>query len=242
MRVQLLKFSQVTMLSLVILKPAFLIGAEKASKDDASSSKSLSEEMDKLTGGSTSEKFYVVQDRQSGSSGVFDISVGGGINTNSDVNLKSTETIGKLKYHAGDRFFISAAHSQVKNQFNVSATRRIDEDGIYPNVGFVKSRSDLAVGFNLIYGKARLTKDSVFYFDQYIALGGGVVEQSNTRETVKTPVMTGDLGVSFWFGRRVSLGLGAKNYRFKETRIASEGIANHVVGYATVGALLGGAG
>ena len=206
------------------------------------SSKSLTDQMGQLSGGSNTEKFYVVQDRQSGNAGVFDLAVGGGTNTNSDVNIQSSESILRLNYHATDRVFVSLAGSQVKNRLNRSAQRRIDDDGIYPDVGFVKSRADLSLGYNLIYGKARVSKDAVFYFDQYVAIGAGTVEQTNTRDTARTPAIVGDVGASFWFGRRVSLGLGAKAYRFKEMRIASEGIANHVIGYANVGVLMGGAG
>jgi outer membrane beta-barrel protein len=208
----------------------------------ADSSKSLTDQMSQLSGGSNTEKFYVVQDRQSGNAGVFDLAVGAGFNTNSDVNIQSTESQLRLKFHPTNRLFVSLAGSQVKNKLNRSAQRRIDDDGIYPDVGFVKSRADFSLGYNLIYGKARVSKDSVFYFDQYVALGGGTVEQTNTRDTARTPAIVGDVGASFWFGRRVSFAIGAKAYRFKEIRIASEGIANHVVGYANVGVLMGGAG
>ena len=68
------------------------------------------------------------------------------------------------------------------------------------------------------------------------------MNQTNTRKEVKTPAGVVDVGASFWFGRTVSLALGGKAYRFKETRLASEGVANHIVAYANLGVLLGGAG
>ena len=203
---------------------------------------SLIDQMQQLSGGSNSEKFYVVQPRRSGNAGVFDIAGGVGYNANSDVNVRSSEAMARVSYHATDNWFLSLAGSQVRNQFSLSAQRRISDDGVYPDVGFVKSRYDATVGYNLIYGKARVSKDSVFYFDQYIALGAGQIEQSNTRETSKTPAMVADIGATFWFAQRVSLAIGAKTYRFKETRIASDGIANHVIAYGNIGMLLGGAG
>jgi outer membrane beta-barrel protein len=206
------------------------------------SSKSLADQMNLLSGGTNAEKTYAVHEQRSGNVGVYDIAAGAGVNTTGDVNLRSTDAMVRLKYHATNHLFVSLGHSQVKNQFNLSAKRRIDEDRVYPNVGFVTSRNDLSLGYNLIYGKARLTKDAMFYFDQYAALGAGMIGQTNTRENLMTPAMVADLGVSFWFGGRVSLAVGAKGYRFKEIRIASSGMTNHVIGYANLGMLVGGAG
>lgn len=208
----------------------------------SSSSRSLADQVEQLSGGSTGEKFYVVHSQRSGNVGVYDLAVGAGVNTTGDVNIQSTDTMIRAKYHANNHMFVSLAASQVKNQFNASAQRRISEDQIFPDVGFVTSRSDLSFGYNLIYGKARLTKDAVFYFDQYVALGAGLIDQTDTRNSVVTPAMVADLGISFWFGGRVSLAVGAKTYRFQETRIASRGTANHVIGYGNLGMLLGGAG
>lgn len=202
----------------------------------------LADQMDQLSGGSNREKFYVVQSQKSGNVGVYDLAIGAGVNATGDVNVKSTDTIFRAKYHASNRFFVSLASNQVKNQFNVSAQRRITEDHIYPDVGFVTARNDLSFGYNLIYGKARFTKDTVFFFDQYASLGVGLIEQTDTRHSYVTPAIVGDLGISFWFARRVSLAVGGKTYRFHETRIATSSGANHVIGYANVGVLLGGAG
>jgi outer membrane beta-barrel protein len=202
----------------------------------------LADQMEQLSGGSNREKFYVVQSQKSGNAGVYDLAIGAGVNSTGDVNVKSTDTIFRAKYHANNHFFVSLASSQVKNEFNESAKRRISEDGIFPDVGFVTSRNDLSFGYNLIYGKARFTKDTVFFFDQYASLGVGFIEQTDTRRSSVTPALVGDLGISFWFARRVSLAVGGKTYRFRETRIATSSTANHVIGYANLGMLLGGAG
>ena len=164
------------------------------------------------------------------------------MNATGDVNVRSTESIFRAKYHSNNHLFVALSTSQVRNQFNLSAQRRITEDGIYPDVGFVTGRSDLSFGRNFIYGKARITKDAVFFFDQYASIGAGFIEQTDTRTSVVTPALVGDLGVSFWFGGRVSLAVGAKSYLFHETRIASGSNENHVIGYGNLGMLLGGAG
>jgi outer membrane beta-barrel protein len=207
-----------------------------------SASSELTNQIQKLSGEAVSERFYVVQPRQSGTAGVFDLSAGGGSNLNSNVNVRSSEMGLRASYHASDRLFFSLGYSQVKNKFSESALRRIREDGIYPDVGFVKSRLDAGLGLNLIYGKARLTKDSVFYFNQYVSLGYGQIQQTDTITTVTTPAAVADVGVSCWFARTASLGLGFKNYYFREQRLASRGNVNHVVGYARLGVLIGGAG
>lgn len=216
--------------------------AAAATATPQNSNVGLAEQMEQLSGGSNREKFYVVQSQKSGNAGVYDLAIGAGVNATGDVNVKSTDTIFRAKYHANNHFFVSLASNQVKNEFNESAKRRVSEDGIYPDVGFVTSRNDLSFGYNLIYGKARFTKDTVFFFDQYASLGVGLIEQTDTRHSYVTPAVVGDLGISFWFARRVSLAVGGKTYRFRETRIATSSTANHVIGYANLGMLLGGAG
>ncbi|MEI6398905.1 MAG: hypothetical protein WCO71_09055, partial [Pseudomonadota bacterium] len=112
------------------------LGADKSAASSQATrgdNDSLTDQMQQLSGGSTAEKFYVVHDRRSGNAGVFDISAGAGYNTNSDVNIRSSEQMARINYHATDKVFLSLAGSQVHNQFNLSAQKRMEEDGTFPN-------------------------------------------------------------------------------------------------------------
>ena len=147
-----------------------------------------------------------------------------------------------MTYHINDRFYTSLYGSYVNNELTESGQQAWEKDGIYPNAAFVKSRYDGTVGFNLIYGKARVTQDAMFYFDQYVALGGGVVRQSDGAEETQSPAAVADLGFALWFGKRLTFRLGVKDHFFEERRPLDASKVHHVLGYSTVGFLLGGAG
>lgn len=249
-----MKTTTVTGLYLAIALPILPLGTGamaqsadvKASQPLAATKSTLSQDMedlasgDKISGGR--ERMYIVQDRGVGLDGRFEVSVGAAKNFNSNIYLDSTENSLLLTYHFTDRWYTSAYGSYVYNELTKSGQDAWDDDGIYPNAAFIKRRYDATVGFNLIYGKARVTQDTMFYFDQYIALGGGMVEQSDGAETTRTPAGVADVGFALWFGKRLSLRIGVKDHYFEERRPLDTSRVHHVLGYSTIGFMLGGAG
>jgi outer membrane beta-barrel protein len=195
---------------------------------------------DSLVGAAPAEKLYVVQDRARPMTNAFEIAVGGGRNLRSSVYVEQTQLDAELVYHWSDRFYTAMSGSKVFNKLTPSGERLWDDEGIYPDTAFVKARYDATMGFNLIYGKARMTRDSVFYFDQYLALGGGVVQQSDGVDETRSPAVVGDVGFALWFGRWTSARIGVNDDSFVERRQLSSGRVHHLVGYSSVGLVLGG--
>lgn len=211
----------------------------------AATKSTLAQEMEELTSGdkvASPERLYIVQDRTVGLAERFEISVGAAKNFNSNIYINSTETSGLLTYHFNDRWYTSLYGAYVSNDLTKSGQDAWTKDGIYPNTAFVKRRYDGTVGFNLIYGKARVTQDAMFYFDQYVALGGGVVYQDDGQEEVQKPSAVADIGFALWFGKRLTFRLGVKDHYFEEKRPLDASRVHHVLGYSTLGFLLGGAG
>lgn len=232
--------------SIPLLKAGPVRAQSEAAALSAATKSTLSQEMDDLGSGDrlagARERMYVVQDRSVGLGGRFEVSAGAARNFNSNIYLDSYENSLLLTYHANDRFFTSLYGSYVYNELTRSGEAAWEEDGIYPNTAFVKRRYDATLGFNLIYGKARVTRDTMFYFDQYVALGGGLVEQSDGLADTRAPAVVADAGFALWFGPRLSVRLGVKDHYFEERRPLDASRVHHVLGYSTVGFLLGGAG
>ncbi len=92
------------------------------------------------------------------------------------------------------------------------------------------------MGLHTFYGKFRLTLDHVLYFDHYVALGPGWVSFSSG----KGPAGVVDTGFVFWLGKSWSVRTGLKDYVFKEQRVASSGLAQHLIFHLDIGWVLGG--
>lgn len=236
----------VALVSGVALAESPTLAANKSAQVQAATKSSLSQEMEDLGGGDklagARERMYIVQDRSVGLGGRFEVSAGVAKNFNSNIYIDSTENSLLLTYHFSDRWYSSVYGAQVYNELTKSGEDAWEDDGLYPNTAFVKRRYDATVGFNLIYGKARVTQDAMFYFDQYVALGGGMVEQSDGLETLRVPSTVADVGFALWFGRRLSLRLGVKDHYFEEHRPVDTSRVHHVLGYSSIGFMLGGAG
>ncbi|RYZ72243.1 MAG: hypothetical protein EOP09_03480 [Proteobacteria bacterium] len=115
------------------------------------------------------------------------------------------------------------------------ANRLAQTDGIVPDAAFVKSRFDALAGYNLFYGKFRLSMDTVWYFDQYIAFGPGYI----TTQYESSPALVADIGFVFWMGRNASFRFGVKNEFFKEQTLTESKTEHHMLGHLSVGYAFG---
>lgn len=186
------------------------------------------------------EKLYVVQDRHVDLTNSWQISMGVGTNLNSNIYLDTNETSAAIRYNINNMFFAQLDGAKVTSNLTESGERIWRNDGIYPDTSFVKSRYGAAMGLNLMYGKVRVTKEFVFYFDQFFTLGLGTLEQSNGLATTKTPTITGEAGVSIGLGNKVSLIVGIRDNYFEEKRRNSSDKIHQMVAYSGLGVLLGG--
>jgi outer membrane beta-barrel protein len=185
--------------------------------------------------GISRESLYSVQNRYSDLSKRFEFNLGGSKNMSSDSFLNMTELDFTSRYHFTNRWNLAVSGSYGFNSFTDSANRLMAVDGIIPDVAIVKWRSDLLLGYNLFYGKFRMSMDQVYYFDQYLAVGPGLVKtQFGT-----TPSAIADIGFALWFGKKWSARFGAKNEFFNEKRVSSSGTAYHLLGHLDIGYLIG---
>lgn len=186
--------------------------------------------------GVNSEKLYSVQNRFMKLDRKWEFNLGGSKNFGGSGFLQMTQINGSVGYHLNDRWSITASGSYGFNDFTEAAGMLILKEGILPDVAIVKWRSDLLLGYNVFYGKFRLSLDQVFYFDQYVAVGPGLV---NTQFGT-APSAVADVGIALWFGKNWSTRFGVKNQIFKEQTVSTNNLAAHVLGHIEMGYLIGG--
>jgi outer membrane beta-barrel protein len=168
------------------------------------------------------EKFYSIQTRYLPLRHRSEFAIGGGYNLTGDGFLYTRQIEAAYRFHLNDRWSLGLGHARVSNSFRSGATSIRTTNGALPEVPYVSARSELLVNYNLFYGKFRLGADKVFYFDQYIGAGPGLIS-ANTG-TVGAGVV--DAGFAVWLGKRSSARLGLKDYYYNET-YKSETKAGH---------------
>ncbi len=235
---------KLTLLVLALLSVAPLsVKAADAPAETAVPARSLEEQLNSLGTpgneapvGLTSEQLYAVQNRYAVLKHRHEISLGGGNNFSSSSFLASQGFDATYRFYLTDRWFLGLNGSLVFNEYSRDGQGLVDKNSIVPDVGVTKYRADLLVGYNLFYGKFRLTMDKVFYFDQYVGIGPGVV----WLQTGRRAAAVGDVGFAFWFGRNFSFRIGVKDYFFDEQRLVSHGLVHNFVGYLQAGYVFGG--
>ncbi|MEK6705625.1 MAG: outer membrane beta-barrel domain-containing protein [Bdellovibrionota bacterium] len=182
------------------------------------------------------EKIYAVQTRFSPLKYRSELSLGGGRNLSADGFIVTNQADLGYRFHITDRWSVGLTTSTMFNSMTDSAKHLFERDQMLPDIAYAKYRFDANIGCNLFYGKFRVTMDKVFYFDQYVSLGAGIVELDTGR--IKSAVV--DAGISLWLGRRGSIRIGLKDYIFNERRRLSSGIVNQFVGHMDLGLMIGG--
>ncbi|MCC6277117.1 MAG: outer membrane beta-barrel domain-containing protein [Oligoflexia bacterium] len=181
--------------------------------------------------GVSRESLYVVQDRYLPLKNRSEITVGAGINLTGDSYLKTTQVELGYRFHLNNRWSIGANYAFVGNSFTDTANELIANEGIAPDVAFAKSRMDLLLNFNAFYGKFRLTMDRVLYFDQYVAIGPGLMEMNSGN----TPAGVADVGFVFWVEKLGSVRVGLKDYIYQEKRLKGESITQNLHAHLDIG-------
>ncbi len=184
------------------------------------------------------EKLYAVQTRYAPLTHRSEIVLGGGLNVTGSGFLDTKEASLGYRFHFGDRWSLGLSGSLVNNSLTNTAQLLISREGIIPDVAYAKYRADATLGFNVFYGKFRLSMDQVFYFDQYASIGAGVAGMN----TGSAPAAVADLGFAFWMGRSGVVRFGVKDYFHQEKRNLGQNMVHNVHGHLDVGILLGGDG
>lgn len=183
-----------------------------------------------------SEKMYAVQNRYAPLTYRSEVTLGGSKNFTPDGMMISQQLDLAYRFYLSDRWFVGTSGSYVFNSLSNAGQRLMQQEHLLPDIAYAKYRADLLGGFNIFYGKFRFNMDKAYYFDQYVALGPGVV----MLDTGTAPAAVADVGFSFWFGRTASVRLGLKDYFFQERRRLSKGMVHNLLGHLDVGVLFGG--
>lgn len=179
------------------------------------------------------EKLYAVQARYMPLRFKSEFSLGGGYNLTGDSFLTTQQVEVGYRFHFNDRWSVGVHEAWVNNEFKSEANNLRTANGAVPNVPYAITRTDLLAEFNLFYGKFRLGTDTVFYFDQYLALGPGLVQQNTG--TVGAGV--GDIGLAFWLGKWASTRIGLKEYYYNEAYPSGTQASSNMHAHLDVGVL-----
>lgn len=231
-------------LSLLLLTSLTAFGADAPVPEAAVKAvepESLDSELQKLStdanqapGGVTSEKLYAVQYRYAPLRHRHEFGLGGAKNFTPDGYTVSNQIDLAYRFYLSDKWFVGLSGSYVFNDLSQSGERLLKDTGILPDATFTKYRGDLALGYNLFYGKFRISMDEVFYFDQYLSIGPGLVRY----ETTSQWGVVGDVGFAGRFGKNFSVRIGLKDYFVKEVRRKSSGMVHNLIGHLELGYLL----
>ncbi len=194
----------------------------------------LATENNMAPAGVSKEQLYAVQYRYVPLRHRHEVTIGGGRNFTPDSYTVSNQIDLTYRFYLSDKWFVGLSGSYVVNDLNSSGQRLLNEEKILPDATFTKYRGDLALGYNLFYGKFRLSMDEVFYFDNYVSIGPGVVQYDGMPKEFG---VVGDIGFAGYFGKHVALRIGLKDYFVKEVRRKSQGMTHNVIGHLDIGYL-----
>jgi outer membrane beta-barrel protein len=186
---------------------------------------------EKIPAAQSNEKLYSIQSRTMELKNRFEFLVGGGQNFTGDSFLLSRQMSVEGQYHFNNQWSLAATFSQMSNAWTSSTQSLIDQQGLVPDVDYIKSKTELRVQYNTLYGKMRWLRDSVSYFDQYVAFGYSANELSSGMSA--GPVI--DVGFAHWVSNWGSVHWGVKDYYYEENRKLTAGYSHNIFGYASVG-------
>lgn len=229
------------LLAVVLLALSFNSFAEETKVQK----KSLEEQLEELNlpanqapGAVSKDKLYAVQMRYVPLIGAHEVSLSGAKDFKTDGHLSTRQAGLHYRYHFNDKWSLVGNYVRVFNELNNSGKILLEEEKLVADSDYLISQADIGAEYNMFYGKFRLGSHSVFYFDQYWALTGGMVELRRGA----TPVVGLDAGLAFWFGKRLSMRTGLKNHVFETTSGTGTTAYNrNMVGYIQLGYLMGGA-
>lgn len=208
-----------------------------AFSDDSLESKlqGLSVPENELPKMASKEKLYAVQTRFTPLKGRHELSLAISKSFTAENFLVSHQASLNYRYFLSERWNLGVSASRVWNSLSDSAIKLIKSENIYPDITYAKSLADVTAGFNVFYAKFRFNADTVFYFDQYIALGAGMVDMDRGLR----PAVVGDIGLAFWLGKQFTMRLGLKDYFQSEVHRSGTSMFHNMMAHLDAGILLG---
>lgn len=190
---------------------------------------------DKVMSVISDDQLYAVNSRYSVLNKRHEVTLFGANNFNSDSHLETQEGGATYRFHMNDTVSFGLRYTQYKNTLSDAGETLHDKESLLPDTDYAHRATDLFVNFNTIYGKMRLTKKRVLYFDQYIALGYGNI----TLASGETKLINLDLGFSFWVGKNWSARAGLRNEFYTQKQKLETRDIHNAIGYLEVGYLFG---
>ncbi len=190
---------------------------------------------DKVTPILSDDKLYVVNTRYSSLINRHEIGLMGANNFTSDSHLTTQNVSGTYRYHINGKWGLGLRYSRYTNKLTSAGEKLFSDKKILPDTDYALNSKEIFVNYNTVYGKLRLTEDSVVYFDQYASLGAGKIKLASGEKNIYSL----DLGFSFWLGQHGSSRLGIKNEFYKQQQLSGARNVHNVVGYLELGYLFG---
>lgn len=190
---------------------------------------------DKVTNVLSQDQLYVVNERYSSLVNRHELTLMGANNFTADSHLSTQQAALSYRYHLNADWSFGARYTRYTNKLTDAGQRLFDDKKILPDSDFALNGRELFVNYNTIYGKLRWTEDTVVYFDQYVALGGGKVKLSSGSKNL----YFADLGFSFWLGKHMSTRVGFKNEFYTQSQLNGNRNIHNGIGYLEFGYLFG---
>lgn len=223
------------MKNLILISLLLSSSAYSASKLD-SKLDSLNIPSDKVTPLLSEENLISVNKRYSSLTNRHELTFSGSNNFNADSHMDTKKRSASYRYHINPKWSLGYRYSDYFNKLTAAGEKLYDEQKILPDSDYSLKSTEGFINYNTVYGKLRLTEDTIVYFDQYLALGYGKISLANG----EAQMYTLDAGFAFWLGKNYSFRVGAKNELYRQQKINGDDDVHNVMGYLEFGYLFGG--
>ena len=181
------------------------------------------------------DQIFIVNTRYSSLIERHEVSLLGGGNFTADSHLSMQLMALTYRYHLNDSWSFGGRFSRYSTSLSSAGEALLDNHQIVPDTDYALNAQEVFANYHTTYGKIRVTPRQVMYFDQYVALGLGVVELSRGR----APMGLLDLGFAFWPGGHASVRLGLKNEGYWQEKFKGQEFQHNMMGYVEIGWLFG---
>jgi len=181
------------------------------------------------------ENLYIVNKRYSSLRRRHELTFSGAKNFNADSHLETNQLGATYRFHLNADWSFGLRHTQYNNELSSAGKQLFERREILPDSDFALKSTSGFVNYNTIYGKLRMTKNTIVYFDQYIALGYGKIDLASG----ETNQVNLDLGFSFWLGKNFSSRVGLNNEFYTQQKLEDETNVHNMMGYVEFGYLFG---
>ena len=220
---------------LLVLSLSAFAAEDEAKSELSQKLDSLNIPSDKVTPVLSQDKLYAVNTRYSSLNKRHEITISGANNFTSDSHLTTRNSGATYRFHINSKWSIGMRYSHYFNELSGAGEKLFESKELLPDSDYALKSTEGFVNFNTVYGKLRLTRDTIVYFDQYIALGYGDIALSRG----ETKMATVDLGFAFWLGKHASSRIGLRNEFYEQEKINGPENVQNALGYVEFGYLFG---